>query len=302
MRWILCGKNDAAVEILEFLVDAGDQVLAVASHGDSGRDGWQRSFAGAALRRGVPLERPPRINAPACIERLAAFGAQALLSVQYDQILRGELLRGVGCACLNFHFALLPRHRGVAPIAWAILEGDERAGVTLHHMVEAIDAGDVIARAEVPVEAGDSARDLYDRVWPAALRLFRESYPFAPELLARRLRQDAAAACYHRRQDLDFAERRVDWKQPAAALHRWLRALIFPPMQHPETLLDGRALRIERVAAGLGAPTGAAPGTVLDCGAGGIDVAAADRALRIIRLSALDDAPTPPIRVGDRLG
>ena len=121
MRWILCGKNDAGTEALEFLVRKGDEVWAIGNRGDRGEDGWQRSFRAAAERLGVPFARPRKINAPSFVKRLAAYRADALLSIQYDQILRDPLFDAIGCPCLNLHFALLPRHRGVAPIAWAVL-------------------------------------------------------------------------------------------------------------------------------------------------------------------------------------
>jgi methionyl-tRNA formyltransferase len=180
VRFILCGKNDAAVAALECLRERGDEVLVVGAAGDEGRDGWQRSLRAAAARLGVPCETPRRIHEPQVIQRLADFGAHALVSIQYDQILRAPLFRALGRPCLNLHFALLPRHRGVAPIAWAILSGDSHAGVTLHHMVEAIDAGDVIAQRRVAIGPAMAARELYDEVSRAAVELFRESPPVPP--------------------------------------------------------------------------------------------------------------------------
>ncbi len=284
MKWILCGKNDAAAAALEFLVDRGDEVWAIGSANDPGTSGWQRSLRDAARRAGVAFDQPERINAPAFVERLAGFGASALLSIQYDQILRGRLLRAIGCPCLNFHFALLPRHRGVAPIAWALLEGDAQAGVTLHLMVEDIDAGDVLAQRALPIGPGDSAREVYDKVSEAAIALFRESYPFPPDLLTRRLSQDASAACYHRNGDIDFSRRRIDWGRPAEELHRWLRAMIFPPMQYPETGCGARILAVSRVAGGLGERVEAPPGAIVARDDDAIEVAAGDRSVRICGL------------------
>ncbi len=292
MKWILCGKNNAAVDCLEFLTSQGDEVWAIATKSDDGRDSWQHSFKAAALRLGVSIDQPRRINDPEFVERLAAFGATALISIQYDQILHGGLFRRIGCPCLNLHFARLPRHRGVAPIAWAILEGDAEAGVTLHHMVEEIDAGDTLAQRSVPIGPADTARELYDRVAEAAVALFKHSYPFSPDLLSARLPQDPGIACYHRKGDLDFSIRQIDWKQPAASLHAWLRAMIFPPMQYPEASLKGRRFRVERVAGSLGGPVTAPPGVVVASSAAGIDVAAADRALRITELT---DAARPQV-------
>ena len=87
MKFVLCGKNDAAVSSLEFLLEKGDDVLALGVAGDEGRDGWQRSLKRAAEARGVAFEQPRKINDPALVESLRAFSPNALISIQYDQIL-----------------------------------------------------------------------------------------------------------------------------------------------------------------------------------------------------------------------
>lgn len=304
MRWILCGKNDAGTACLEYLVERGDEVWAIGTAGDTGVDGWQRSFRGAARRLGVRFDRPRRINDPAVMEGLAQFGARALLSVQYDQILRAALLERVGCACLNFHFALLPRHRGVSTIAWAILDGDSETGVTLHHMVVEVDAGDVIEQRTVAIRGDDTARDLYERVAIGAVDLFRDSYPFDDALLRRRLAQNTAVASYHREGDLDFSRVEVDWRRPAADLQRWIRAMVFPPLQHPHSELGGRRFTIRRIAEPvLDVGTGV-PGEVLAKDEGGLDIAAADGAIRVTELRcALDpDLQVRAVLAGIPLG
>ncbi len=301
MRWILCGKNTAATEALEFLVARGDDVWALAVAGDDGCDGWQRSFRGRAGALGIRVDQPRRINAPEVIDALTAYRADALISIQYDQILKNPLFRAVGCPCLNLHFALLPRHRGVAPIAWAVLRGDTEAGVTLHHMVEDIDAGDVLAQRAVPITSEDTAREVYEKVSAATVALFQDSYPFPPALLGRRLVQDTTRTSYHRGGEFDFSVRRIAWERPAAELQRWMRALIFPPMQHPETTLHGRRLLVTRVAGAVGAPVAAPPGTVVARAADGLVVAAGGGtvALRALVPAEAGDA-SAEVAVGDR--
>jgi methionyl-tRNA formyltransferase len=300
VRWILCGKNTAATECLEFLVERGDDVWAIGVAGDDGRDGWQRSLRGRAQQLGVRFEQPRRINAPDVVARLAAYRADALLSIQYDQILRNVLFDAIGCPCLNLHFALLPRHRGVAPIAWAVVAGDTEAGVTLHHMTEDIDAGDVIAQRVVPIAPDDTARDLYDKVSQATTALFRESYPFRPALLARRMSQNARVAVYHRSGTFDFSARRIDWTRPAAELHRWIRALVFPPLQYPETTFAGQRWAVGRLAGALWGPVSEPPGTVVAQTPEGLVIAAGDRGLVVREWVGPDDAGVPSAGVGDR--
>jgi methionyl-tRNA formyltransferase len=297
VKWILCGKNDAAVAALEHMLAQGDEVWAIGAHGDAEQDGWQRSFPKAARSLGVRFDAPRRINAPAVVDELAGFGARGLISIQYDQILKDVLFERVGCPCLNLHYALLPRHRGVAPIAWAILSGDDEAGVTLHHMVEDIDAGDLLAQARVPVGPETTGRELYDAVSDAAAALFVRSYPFPQALLETRLVQDASRASYHRAGDFDFSRRGVDWSRPAVELQRWLRAMIFPPRQHPELRHGERILGVIRVGGELGPPSEAPHGTVLELSSSGARVACGGGSILLRELSE----PLGTLREGDRL-
>ena len=316
MRWILAGKNTAASRALALLAKRGDEVWAIGTAGDDGCDGWQRSFRGTAERLGLRFDQPRRINLPAFVERLAEYDADGLISIQYDQILRESLFDAVRCPCLNLHFSLLPRHRGVHPIAWAILSGDAEAGVTLHHMVPDIDAGHVIDRRRVAINPGGTARELYDDLSVACFELFRDSVPFSSALLDRRVPQDPAVASYHRAGDLDFGCRRVDWSRRAADLQAWLCAMIFPPFQYPETEWQGQALRIERVGAKLGgAAQGAPPGRIVAGDARALAVAAGDRIIQVTQIGPTgpsagsgDEARSDPsdralmsrIAVGDR--
>ncbi len=289
MRFVLAGKNRAAVACLRFLLEKGDDVLAVAVRSDDGRDGWQPSFVRAASQMGVELIQPQRINGPQTVASVVSFHPDILLSLQYDQILRKDVLDIPGMTALNLHFSLLPQHQGVAPIAWAMLEGDERAGVTLHQMVRDIDAGDVLAQRSVEIIPDATARELYDDVTDLAIGLFQDGYPFDPDLLASGKPQAIGEGCYHRVGDFDFSAVDIDWRMPAARLYNWMRAMIFPPLQLPETATDRRTLQVLRV---RGPIVGAdiEPGIVISVSDDGVIVATGDGALDITELSDPADA------------
>jgi methionyl-tRNA formyltransferase len=296
MNVIVCGKTDAAVECLEWLVDQGDQVWAIAVGGDEGQDGWQRSLRAASQRLTVPCDQPANINDPHFVKRLADFKAHVLVSIQFDQILRQPLFDTIDCPCLNLHFALLPRHRGVAPIAWAVLEGDTETGVTLHHMVEAIDAGDIIAQRSVPISPADTARDVYDKLSSLSVQLFQESYPFSAELLGRRTPQHTSAASYHRQGEFDFSARHIDWSRTAVQLHRWIRAMIFPPFQYPEVLMGRRVWQVTSVSGDLRDEVAVPPGQLVGVTSNAIDVAAGGG---VIRVTGLRDPAAASLKTSD---
>lgn len=284
MKIVFCGKNNAAVQCLEFLAGQADEVWAIGTFGDDGKDGWQRSLKAAAHAMGVSFGQPANINEPSFVARLAAFEPRILVSIQYDQILRDALFSTINCPCLNLHFSLLPRNRGVAPVAWAVINGDRETGATLHHMTKDIDAGDLVADRTVPIDAGQTARDVYDAISAAAVELFEECYPFTDELLATRLRQDRSQASYHANGAFDFSYTRIDWNLPSVELHRRIRSLIFPPFQYPQFAVNGRLVDVRRIAAELGPATTAPPGVVVAHSPAAMDVAAVGGMIRIIDL------------------
>lgn len=161
-RLILAGNNTAAQLVLDTALEAlpPADVLCLGPHGGRHHD-WQPSLVAHARRRGVGYLEPEDVNAPDVVEAIAAFGPALLLSVYYTQLFRGELLAAVGGPAVNVHPSLLPRHRGVAPLVWAIVEGDDNAGVTVHHIDRRVDTGHVIWQRPLPIHPTDTGYELH---------------------------------------------------------------------------------------------------------------------------------------------
>jgi methionyl-tRNA formyltransferase len=163
-KLVLAGNNTAAVAVLDLALEAlaPQDVLALGPHGGKHHD-WQPSLAQAARERGVRVLEPRDVNATSVVEEVRDFGASLLLSVYYTQLFGDELLGAVRGACLNVHPSLLPRHRGVAPLVWAIVEGDERTGVTIHHVDAGIDTGRVVWQRPLPIHPTDTGIELHHK-------------------------------------------------------------------------------------------------------------------------------------------
>ena len=241
----IIGKNRLAVACMETVLEAGDRVIvAVADANDDGRDGWQPSFRAAAERLGIDTVAPPDVNDPGFVARVDSLSPDFLLSFQAPQILKPPLIATGRVAALNLHYGPLPRYRGVAPIAWAIINGEAATGVTIHHISPGIDDGDIVVSAAVPIGATDTGREVYDRCTEAGIALFASSW--------RRLRtgsiaarpQAADEALYYNRHSIDFGRRSVAWHQDAERLANWVRAMIFPPFQYPCLSLAGQSYDI----------------------------------------------------------
>jgi methionyl-tRNA formyltransferase len=110
-----------------------------------------------AAELGLPLYQPERIRDEAAQAHIRAVGADVMVVVAYGQILPASLLDAPRLGTLNVHASLLPRHRGPAPIEWAILSGDTETGVTIMQMDAGVDTGPILAQARTPIEPDETA-------------------------------------------------------------------------------------------------------------------------------------------------
>lgn len=245
-RVVVAGNSRAAVEVLDLLVEAvpTDHLLAIAPP-RAGRHAWQPSLAEHAGHRGVRCLQPEDINGGDVVDMVAGHRADLLLSVYYTQIFRPPILGAVSGPALNFHPALLPRHRGTAPLVWAIVEGDERTGLTVHHVDDGVDTGPVIVQHPLPIHPDDTGFELHQKM---AL-LVRAT---AADLLRRVVRgkplpvghEQVGPASVHRARDGRLNH--LDWTAPAARVRNVVRALA-APLPPAYGLLDGERLHFQRL-------------------------------------------------------
>ena len=205
-----------------------------------------------------------------------------LVVAAYGLILPRDVLTWPRHGCVNIHASKLPRWRGAAPIQRAIEAGDTITGITIMQMDEGLDTGPVIAEADVPVAARDTAGTLHDKLADAGARAIVDALAG----LARDGRLDATpqpqeGVTYAAK--IGPADISVDWRQPAAAIERKLLAL--DPSPGADARFDGQPLKL-RAGEVIASAQAALPGTVIAVGEFGIDVATGDRAhaLRITEL------------------
>ena len=251
-----------------------------------------------AHQLGIPVEQPAKLSGEDARLRFAAHAPDVLVVVAYGLLLPASILGLPRFGCVNLHASLLPRWRGAAPIARAILAGDATTGVCIMRMETGLDTGPVMMRREVAIGARETAGELERRLAaegaallvPALDALAAGAAVFEP--------QDAAQATWALK--LKKEEARLDWREPAAALERRVRAL--DPRPVAQSVLDGVTIRVWDASV-VGDDSAAAPGTILSAGAGGMVVKAGQGALAIGRVqlpgrravAAADFANTRPL-------
>ena len=241
-RVVICGEKLVAERCLSFLHDRNDTEISaiVAAPKD-----WQADlvFFGASKRLKVFVGN---INDYA--EELAYLKPDFIFSIQYRPLIKSAILNIPTHGCINLHFGLLPRYGGCYPVAWSILNGEKQAGATLHYMVEKFDEGDIIAQTSVPINEDMTARELFDLVSEAAVKLFIDTYPVLYDGKVKVQPQDLAQKLYYDKNSIDFdRDRVIDWAKTGIEIHRMICAFSFEPFQLPLTFLrlpNGRQLQV----------------------------------------------------------
>ena len=177
-----------------------------------------------ATQAGLPVIQPRRLREPEAMAQLLDWAPELIVVAAFGQILRPAVLDLPAHGCLNVHGSLLPRHRGAAPIAAAILAGDAETGITIIRMDPGLDTGPMLASRALLIAPDDTTGSLTDRLAPLGAELLLE---MIPEYLAGRLPpvpQDAARATYA--PQLKKEDGRLDFSHPASELERRVRALL----------------------------------------------------------------------------
>ena len=279
LRIAFAGTPAFAVPSLEALLASEHDIAAVVTQPDRPAGRGRRLTAPPvkelAQAAGVAVLQPERLDA----EALRAGVGQpldALVVVAYGQRLDAELLGLPAWGAINVHASLLPRWRGAAPIARAILAGDGETGVSIMQMTAGLDAGPVLARAATPIGAAETAGALHDRLAGLGARALLDVLADPAGHFAAAEPQNPAAATHAAK--LTRGEARIDWSDPAERIARAVRA--FHPWPVAFTEFGDTTLRIHRAEA-LPAAAAAAPGTIVAAGSAGIDVAAGAGQLRL---------------------
>ena len=219
----------------------------------------------AAEELGLPVFQPERIRSPENVNRLAQLAPELIVVVAYGQIIPPSLLALPPRGVVNVHASLLPRWRGAAPVAHAILAGDRRTGVTIMQMDEQLDHGPILAARGTEIGDREDAVSLGERLAELGAALLVETLARLDEIEPRE--QDHGAATHAPRLRREDGE--LGWELAADDIDRRVRA--FQPWPGVTLPLAGARVKVLRGRPGSGAGE---PGRILGSGRDGVEVAA----------------------------
>jgi len=274
-RLVFMGSADFSVPVLDALIAAGHEIIAVYSQPPRPADRGQREKSSTvhafAHRKGLDVRTPETFedeNEQAAFKALfkarGADGADGAVVVAYGLRLPKVVFDAPRLGCLNVHASLLPRWRGAAPIQRAILEGDTVTGISIMQIDEGMDTGPVLLARKVPITADTTAGTLHDELAALGAEMIVEALAGLEAGALEPVPQGTEGVTHAGK--LSRADGRLDWRRPADELERRVRAL--NPWPGVWVKYEGERIKVLAAAVEEGAPgggeTGTLPGTLID--------------------------------------
>jgi len=212
---------------LKFLLTTTHKVVCVVTHVDEpDEELWFPSVCDLAAENGIPVLLPPKVTDPVVTKTVDRLEPDLILSAFYRQILPQRLLDIPQLGAVNLHPSLLPRYRGRCPLNWAVINGENRSGVTLHYMTLKADTGNIIDRLEFAIADDDDIRTVYEKTVTASLQILEKSLPTILKKKTTGTPQDETEASYFGRRTPE--DGRINWTKDADEIHNLIRGVTHP--------------------------------------------------------------------------
>lgn len=267
MRIALIGQAAFGEAVFKALRDAGEHIVAVSSIEGTP----ERPDALWAAAAEANIERFPtgKLKKRATLDAFAATAPDLGVMAFVTHILPERVLDLPTRGTIQYHPSLLPKHRGISAMHWAIRHGDPTTGLTIFWVDKGIDTGPILLQREVEIAPDDTVGSLYfDKLFAAGVNALVESVRLVREGAAPRIVQDETQATYE--PPADDTNSAIDWSKPAADIYNLIRGSNPTPGAH--ALLNSTRVRIFD---GRLTPTehDTPPGTVISITDSAIDIA-----------------------------
>jgi methionyl-tRNA formyltransferase len=228
MRIVFCGTPEFAVPALRALLANPEfAVEAVVTQPDRPRGRGQRVSASpvkeVAAQAGVRIYQPASMKSDEARDFVAEIKPDAVVIIAYGQIIPRRLLEIPRLGWMNLHGSLLPKYRGAAPIAWAIINGERKTGLTTMRLDPGLDTGPILIKREIEIGSDETAPELAKRMADLGAPLVAESLIKLERGEIAPIPQDSTEATYA--PILTKEHGRIDWSLTAGEIYNRIRGL-----------------------------------------------------------------------------
>ena len=270
LRIVFCGTPAFAVPALRHLIAQPDfQVVGVVTQPDRPRGRGQETGASpvkdAAAEASVRVFQPVKIKSDEGYEYFTRLQPDAVVIIAYGQIISQRLIDVPRLGWINVHASLLPKYRGAAPINWAIINGEERTGLTTMRIDAGLDTGPMLLKYETAIAPDETAPELMARLSQAGAPLIVETLRGLESGALAPSPQDNSRATFA--PPLKKEDGRIDWTRDARQIHNRIRGL--QPWPGAFTLFRGKNCHVWGAPVAVVQPSrGIATGTLTMAGSG----------------------------------
>lgn len=282
MSVVLIGMEELGYRALETFIDLGVDLPLVVTLPDDKLDTIvaPRMFDDLCAYHDLNLVKTTDVNSPVMFGRIQGAAPDFIYVVGWSRLVSEEVIRAGRRGAIGFHGTLLPRHRGRAPIPWAIILGLTRSGMTMFHLTPGTDNGLIIDQEPFDIGPRDTAADVYARSCDAVAALIRRMHPrLAAGDAPAREQDERLADTWAGRRPIDGL---IDWQMTAERLYDWVRALT-RPFPGAFSYLDGQKVSVWAAEVAL-ADGQYEPGRIIACEENGLIVGAGRGTLRLTEI------------------
>jgi methionyl-tRNA formyltransferase len=245
MKIVLVGQALFGKDCLEVLLKQGEQVVGVITIPDDSR-GRPNPLKDFAEEKNIPVfqpsgKSPHRLKNPQVMAIAKDLKPDLFVLAFVSDIIPYSVIKLATLGGINYHPSLLPKYRGGSAINWAVINGENETGVTVHYVDAGIDTGDIILQEKVKISQVDTVGSLYyDKLYPLGVKLIAQAVERIRKGTAPRIPQDSDNATYQPM--ITENDVKIDWKNGAEAIYNLIRGS--NPSPGAQTIFRGEAIKI----------------------------------------------------------
>lgn len=291
MNIIFFGSDRFAAAHLRSLIDSDHQVVACVTQPDRPKGRGMKvvisEIKECAQEHSIPLLQPNSLKEDGLIDELKSYQSDVFVVIAYGRFLPRPILDIPPKGAVNVHASLLPKYRGAAPINWAIINGEDKTGLTIMYINEEMDAGDILAQLSIAICKDDTSMSLRTQMMKEGPSLLIKTLNDLSNNKGKPIVQDHSQATFAPKLTKELGI--IDWQKSADSIYNQIRGLL--PWPSAYTSYNGKLLKILEAQVVPGNSDSSKPGTVVKVSKDGIMIAAADHNLLVKKVHLQDAKP-----------
>lgn len=218
------GGHELGAAVLQHMVHQGRNIVGVVVTDTD--NNWYKGVDEIAVKYNITLYKEKNINNADFTEKVEDMKPDLITVVNFEQILKEQIINIPTYGCINTHASLLPKYRGRAPLNWAIINGEKETGVTVHYIEKGIDTGDIILQKKIAIGDEDYIGDILNKVKEIYPLIVDEAINLIESNKVRPLKQDTDKGFYCGKRSPKDGQ--IKWDKPALNIYNLVRAVSRP--------------------------------------------------------------------------